>query len=81
MSADTNPQYQRIQNIRNLLANTTNPEDKATLLSILGALGDMIDGQKSWDLPDFIGASAPRCDEIFEIGSACLHVTLSLPAR
>jgi hypothetical protein len=74
---DTNPQYQRIQKIRTLIANTTNPEDKATLLSILSALGDMIDGQKSWDLPDIIGASPTRCDEIFEVGTACLHVTLS----
>jgi hypothetical protein len=71
---DTNT---RIENIRTLIANTTNPEDKATLIDILSALGDLLDGQKSWDLPDMIGASKSRCDEIFEIGSACLHVTLS----
>ena len=74
---DTNT---RIENIRTLIANTTNPEDKATLIDILSALGDLIDGNKCWDISDLVGSTGDRCDEIFEIGSACLRVTKSMPS-
>jgi hypothetical protein len=68
----------RIENIRNLLANTHDMADKATLIDILAAFGEMTVGQKSKDLPNIIGASPARCDDIFDIGSACLRVTMSM---
>ncbi len=61
--------------VRTLLDNTTDPTDRATLLRILGAFGDLTNCQKSWDLYEETGMPQADSDNIREIGMACLFVS------
>jgi hypothetical protein len=57
--------------IKSLLA-AQDPAHRATLMAIIDALTDVLDGHQRHDLHDYLGLPQDRCDAVSAIGFACL---------
>jgi hypothetical protein len=60
--------------VSKLLSETTDPENQKTLVRIISAFTDVMDGVKPEEIVEMTGLPRDRCQEIAKVKAACIEL-------